>query len=108
MLRSPGFRALARRHWRMGAREMRSSLSKRAFLRTRRASCPRSGRADMRPAHAGVRAQAVERDGSLVDDFRLVRSGRILAVGNAPSPAATSSLAIGQHVAAELLGGGDA
>ena len=108
MLRSPGFRALARRHWRMGVREMRSSLSKRAFMSDARSFVPELRAADLQPAHAGVRAQAVERDGSLVDDFRLDRSGPILSVGNAPSPAATSALAIGQHVAAELLVQGDA
>ncbi len=104
MLRARGFRALARRHWRMGAREMRSSLSKRAFVSDARSFVPELRAADLEPARAGVRAQAVGRDGSLVDDFRLVRSGGILSIGNAPSPAATSALAIGQHVAAELLG----
>ncbi len=104
LLRSPGFRALARRHWRMGAREMRSSLSKRSFVSDAQSFVPELRAADLQPAHSGVRAQAVERDGSLLDDFSLAGSEGILCVGNAPSPAATSALAIAEHVAGELLG----
>jgi L-2-hydroxyglutarate oxidase LhgO len=59
--------------------------------------------ADVEAGGAGVRAQAVDRDGSLVDDFRIQRLGPVLAVRNAPSPAATSSLAIAEHLCAELL-----
>jgi L-2-hydroxyglutarate oxidase LhgO len=102
-LRWPGFRRLVRRHWRSGLRELHGSLSRRAFLREAREFIPSLERADVEPAPAGVRAQAVDRDGSLVDDFRISRVGRIVAVRNAPSPAATSSLAIAEHVTAQML-----
>jgi L-2-hydroxyglutarate oxidase LhgO len=102
-LRRPGFRRLARRHWRTGVRELHGSLSRRAFLREARTFIPALRRADVEPAPAGVRAQAVDRDGSLVDDFRISSLGRVVAVRNAPSPGATSSLAIAEHVVAQVL-----
>jgi L-2-hydroxyglutarate oxidase LhgO len=102
VLRSPGFRRLARRHWRMGLLELRRSLSKRAYLAGARAYVPELADADVEPAAAGVRAQALDRDGSLVDDFRIQEVGPITLVRNAPSPAATSSLAIAEHVVASL------
>ncbi len=98
-LRWPGFHRLVRRHWRSGVRELHGSLSRRAFLREARAFVPELRDADVERAPAGVRAQAVDRDGSLVDDFRISRLGRVVAVRNAPSPAATSSLAIAEYVA---------
>jgi L-2-hydroxyglutarate oxidase LhgO len=94
----PGFRRLARRHWRMGAREVAGSLSTRHYLRFARKYVPELTTDDVVRAPAGVRAQAVDRDGSLVDDFRISRLDNVLAVRNAPSPAATSSLAIAEHV----------
>jgi L-2-hydroxyglutarate oxidase LhgO len=103
-LRSPGFRALARRHWRMGARELRSSLSKRSFAAEARRYVPEVSADDLVAAPAGVRAQAVDPDGSLVDDFRVHRLGRVVAVRNAPSPGATSSMAIAEHIAEVALG----
>ena len=102
-LRWPGFRRLVRRQWRTGVREIRGSLSRRAFLREARGFIPEIGPADVEPAPSGVRAQAVDRDGSLVDDFRISQLGRVVAVRNAPSPAATSSLAIAEHVAGLVL-----
>ena len=63
---------------------------------------------DMPPATAGIRAQALESDGSLVDDFRISRRGAVVAVRNAPSPAATSSLAIAEHLVDVLLTEDDA
>jgi L-2-hydroxyglutarate oxidase LhgO len=93
-----GFRRLARRHWRMGVRELRGSLSKRAFLAEARRYVPALRRSDLVRAPAGVRAQALDPDGSLVDDFRISRMGTVTAVRNAPSPGATSSLAIAEHV----------
>jgi len=98
-LRSPGFRALARRHWRAGVREMRGSLLKAALAAEARRYVPGLTAADLVPAPAGVRAQAVDPDGSLVDDFRIRRIGPVTAVRNAPSPAATSSLAIAEYLA---------
>jgi L-2-hydroxyglutarate oxidase LhgO len=103
-IRWPGFRRLVRRQWRTGVRELHGSLSRRAFLREARGFIPAIGPADVQPAPAGVRAQAVDRDGSLVDDFRISQLERVVAVRNAPSPAATSSLAIAEHVAGLVLG----
>jgi L-2-hydroxyglutarate oxidase LhgO len=102
-LRSPGFRALARRHWRMGARELRGSLLKQMFAAEARRYVPEVSTADLLPARAGVRAQALDPDGSLVDDFRINRLGPVTAVRNAPSPGATSSMAIAEHIAAQAL-----
>ena len=94
----PGFRKLAARHWRAGVHELRGSLSKRAFTAAAQDYVPSLRPSDLVPAPAGVRAQAVDRDGSLVDDFRISTLGPVTAVRNAPSPAATSSLAIAEHV----------
>jgi L-2-hydroxyglutarate oxidase LhgO len=102
-LRSRGFRALARKHWRMGIHELRGSISKRAFAAEAMRYVPEISAADLVPASAGVRAQAVDPDGSLVDDFRIHRLGPITAVRNAPSPGATSSMAIAEHIAEEAL-----
>ncbi len=98
----PGFRRLAAKHWRMGVEEMAGSLSKRLYLRRAQAYVPEVTVRDIVPAAAGVRAQALDRDGSLVDDFRISRLDRVLAVRNAPSPAATSSLAIAEHITEQL------
>ena len=84
--RARGFRALARKHWRMGAHELRGSLSKQAFAAEARRYVPDVTAADLVPAPAGVRAQAVDPDGSLVDDFRINRLGPVTAVRNAPPP----------------------
>lgn len=104
-LRGPGFRRLAVRHWRTGLREIYGSVSKRAFVAAARSFVPELSARDVVPAPAGVRAQAVDPDGSLVDDFRIGRRGPIVTVRNAPSPAATSSLAIAEHIAAQVLDG---
>jgi L-2-hydroxyglutarate oxidase LhgO len=97
-LGSSGFRHLARRHWRMGARELAGSLSRRAFVAQARSFVPELRLRDVEPAGAGVRAQALDADGTLVDDFRISERGRIVMVRNAPSPGATSSLAIAEYV----------
>ena len=102
-LRSRGFRALARQHWRMGMRELRGSLSKQAFAAEARRYVPEVSAADLVPSQAGVRAQALDPDGSLVDDFRINRLGSTIAVRNAPSPGATSSIAIAEHIAETAL-----
>jgi L-2-hydroxyglutarate oxidase LhgO len=101
---SAGARRLVRRHWRAGVREMRGSLSKRAYVAVARAYVPELGAGDVVRAPAGVRAQAVDPDGSLVEDFRISHLGTVTAVRNAPSPAATSSLAIAEHVVGSVLG----
>ena len=95
----PGTRRLARRWWRVGAREVVGSLSRAAFAREARRYVPALRARDLRPGPSGVRAQAVARDGSLVDDFVIRHLGAVVAVRNAPSPAATSSLAIAEHIA---------
>jgi L-2-hydroxyglutarate oxidase LhgO len=100
----PGFRHLARQHWRTGLSEMRGSVSRRAFVAGARRYLPELTAADGDGRHAGVRAQALDRDGSLVDDFRISRLGRVTLLRNAPSPAATSSLAIAEHLCEGLLG----
>ncbi len=102
-LRCRGFRALARRNWRMGVRELRGSLSKRAFAAEAARYLPGVTADDLVAAPAGVRAQALDPDGSLVDDFRVNRLGPITAVRNAPSPGATSCMAIAEHIADAAL-----
>jgi L-2-hydroxyglutarate oxidase LhgO len=94
----PGMRQLAKAHWRTGAKEMLRTASKRAFVAEARRYVPDLTPADVIRGPAGVRAQAVARDGSLVDDFVLALSGRVLHVRNAPSPGATASLAIAEHI----------
>jgi L-2-hydroxyglutarate oxidase len=94
----PGFWHMARRHWRTGITEMRGSLSVRSYMRAASRYVPEIGAADVVRAGAGVRAQAVDRDGSLVDDFRINERDGIVTIRNAPSPAATSSLAIAEYV----------
>ncbi|MDL4772008.1 MULTISPECIES: L-2-hydroxyglutarate oxidase [Thermomonosporaceae] len=101
-LRWPGSRRLARRHWRTGLKELYGSAVKRAFVAEARGFVPELAAADVVPAPAGVRAQAVDLDGSLVDDFRIGLLGPVVTVRNAPSPAATSSLAIAEHVVERL------
>jgi len=102
-VRYGGFRRLARQHWRMGLAEMGRSVSRRAFHRAVRRLVPEVAAGDLRPAPAGVRAQAVRPDGTLADDFVIEATARAVHVVNAPSPAATASLAIGAHVAGLAL-----
>ncbi|WP_051467935.1 L-2-hydroxyglutarate oxidase [Actinomadura oligospora] len=100
----PGFGALARQHWRTGAREMYGSLFRSAFVREARSFVPSLRTSDVVSAPSGVRAQAIDPDGSLVDDFRISTLGPVTSVRNAPSPGATSSLAIADYVVAEAFG----
>jgi L-2-hydroxyglutarate oxidase LhgO len=102
LARSAAFRRLARRNLRTGLRELHGSVSRRAFLAEARTYLPWLGPGDVMPAPAGVRAQAVDPDGSLVDDFRIHRVGPVTTVRNAPSPAATASLAIAERIVSEL------
>jgi L-2-hydroxyglutarate oxidase LhgO len=102
----PGTWRMAGQHWRTGIKEMRGSLSKRAYMKQARLYVPGIGPADVVRAGAGVRAQALDRDGSLVDDFRIHRLGPVTTVRNAPSPAATSSMAIAEHVLDVIEEGG--
>lgn len=100
-----GFWRFAGRHWRTGVEEIRRDVSRTAFLRACRRYLP-----DLRPEHLapgpfGVRAQAVNRDGSLEDDFSLGKGDGILHLRNAPSPGATASLAIGRMIGERVLAG---
>ncbi len=102
-LTAAGFWHLARRYWRVAAAEMWRDWSRRAFLAQLRRFVPDLGSQHLVFGPSGVRAQALGRDGTLVDDFLLGGSDRVLHVFNAPSPAATSSLAIGRVLASEAI-----
>ena len=97
-LRYGGFLKLAARHWRMGLGEIHRSLSKAAFVKALQRLIPEIQAKDLRPCRAGVRAQALAADGSMIDDFLWVSQGRMVHVCNAPSPAATASLEIGRQI----------
>jgi L-2-hydroxyglutarate oxidase len=94
----PGFWRMAGKHWRNGLDEWHRSLSKPAFVRALQRLLPGVRENDLVPGGSGVRAQALKRDGALVDDFQFVPSGKVLHVLNVPSPAATASLAIGKAI----------
>jgi L-2-hydroxyglutarate oxidase len=97
-----GFIRMAFKHWRMGFGEMWRSLSKKAFVRALQRLVPEIKAEDLEAAPAGIRAQAVAPDGSLVDDFLIVEGDRVVNICNAPSPAATASLQIGSTVVDRL------
>ncbi|MBC2931971.1 L-2-hydroxyglutarate oxidase [Nocardioides sp. zg-1228] len=99
-----GFRRFARQHWRTGVMEMAGSLSRRRFVAAARRYVPELRLDDVVSGPSGIRAQALERSGALVDDFRITTRDRVTALRNAPSPAATSSLAIAEHVVDVVLG----
>lgn len=99
MLAYRGFWAMGRRYWRMGLYEYYRSLSRSAFLGALQKLVPDLRDQDMAPGGSGVRAQAVTSSGSLVDDFQIVETANAIHVLNAPSPAATASIAIGRHIA---------
>lgn len=99
----PGFYRMALHHWKAGARELYGAVVKRVFVTGAQRYVPELTAADFERAGTGVRAQAVGRDGSLIDDFALDESDNVVAVRNAPSPAATSSLAIAEYLAQRVL-----
>jgi (S)-2-hydroxyglutarate dehydrogenase len=99
----PGFWRMARHYWPIGAVEVYRSLNKRALARSLSRLVPGIADADLVPYPAGVRAQAVARDGTLLDDFVLRETARAVHVLNAPSPAATASLVIGESIATRVL-----
>ncbi|MEV5517747.1 L-2-hydroxyglutarate oxidase [Streptomyces flaveolus] len=101
----PGSWRMAAQHWRTGIKEYRGALSVRAFMRDAGLYVPGVGAGDVVRGGAGVRAQALDRDGTLVDDFRIHQTDRITAVRNAPSPAATASMAIAEHIVDAVFGG---
>jgi (S)-2-hydroxyglutarate dehydrogenase len=95
----PGFRKIALKYWQTGIGEYYRSYSKSAFTKALQKLVPDIKKEDLLPAGSGVRAQACDRTGGLVDDFKIVEKAGIINILNAPSPAATSSLSIGQTVA---------
>jgi L-2-hydroxyglutarate oxidase len=94
-----GFWHMAGKHWQMGLGEFYRSFNKQAFVRALQRLIPALQAADLQPGGAGVRAQALEPNGLLADDFRIVETERMVHVLNAPSPAATASLSIGHTIA---------
>jgi L-2-hydroxyglutarate oxidase len=102
-LRWPGFQKVAMQYWQIGLGEMYRSFSKAAFAKALQKLVPEVRMSDLKPVEAGVRAQACDREGGLLDDFKILEEDKFIHVLNAPSPAATSSLAIGDTVAKMAL-----
>lgn len=98
----PGFRKIALRYWKTGMGELYRSYSRAAFASALQKLVPEVCAEDLLPGGAGVRAQACDRSGKLLDDFFFLRTARTLHICNAPSPAATSSLSIGESIVDEL------
>ena len=99
----PGFRKIAQKYWRTELRELHRSFSKAAFVKALQELIPEIAIDDVEDGGSGVRAQAVDRAGNLVDDFAILESRNVLNVCNAPSPAATSCLSIGEHIAGKAV-----
>ncbi len=98
-----GFWKMASKYYKMGIGEFHRSLSKKAFVKALQKLLPEITIDDIAPGGAGVRAQALEPDGKLVDDFRIVEAYKMIHVLNAPSPAATASISIGQTIAEKII-----
>ncbi|MEP6356727.1 MAG: L-2-hydroxyglutarate oxidase [Hyphomicrobiales bacterium] len=103
-----GFWKLMFKNWRSGLAEFKNSLSKKRYLKLCQKYCPSLTLADLEPYPTGIRAQAVLNDGTLVHDFLIKRTSRMLHVCNAPSPAATSSIPIAEHLADMIVDGSNA
>jgi L-2-hydroxyglutarate oxidase len=99
----PGFWKMAAKHYKMGFKEYYRSFSKTAFVKSLQKLIPDITEADIEPGGAGVRAQALEKDGKLTDDFRIVEAEKMIHVLNAPSPAATASLSIGDKISQLII-----
>ncbi|MAT58424.1 MAG: L-2-hydroxyglutarate oxidase [Ignavibacteriae bacterium] len=99
----PGFQIVAKKYWKTGFGEFYRSFSKKAFVKALQRLIPEIQEDDLIPGGSGVRAQACDKTGGLLDDFSIIKNKRIVHVCNAPSPAATSSLAIGEHITSEVL-----
>jgi L-2-hydroxyglutarate oxidase len=99
----PGFQKVAAKYWQTGLGEMYRSFSKSAFTKALQELIPEIREEDLEDGGAGVRAQACDRTGGLLDDFAILETDRAINVCNAPSPAATSSLSIGQTVSEKVL-----
>ena len=94
----PGFWKMTAKHWRTGMQEMHRSYSKSVFVGDLQKLIPEIQSSDLEPGGSGVRAQAVASSGAILDDFHILRGRKALHVLNAPSPGATSSLAIGEYL----------
>jgi L-2-hydroxyglutarate oxidase len=103
LLAFPGFWIMAAKYWRMGLGEMYRSWNKRAFVAALQTLLPELGSDDLRPGGAGVRAQAMDRKGRLLDDFSIIEAPDAIHVLNAPSPAATASIVIGEAIVDKAL-----
>lgn len=103
MLLYPGFWKMARKHYRMGFEEFKRSFSKKLFVKSLQKLIPELTEYDIIPGGAGVRAQALDRDGKLLDDFRIIQTDKMIHVLNAPSPAATASLSIGDTISEMII-----
>ena len=99
----PGFRTVVTKYWRTGLGEYHRSLSKQAFVKALQKLIPEIQSEHLEPGGAGIRAQACDRQGNLLDDFHIRQDGNIIHVCNAPSPAATASLAIGKTISDSVL-----
>jgi L-2-hydroxyglutarate oxidase len=99
----PGFRAVVKKYWRTGLGEYHRSFSKQAFVKALQKLIPEIRAEHLEPGGAGVRAQACDDKGNLLDDFDIRKDGNIIHVCNAPSPAATASLAIGHTISESVL-----
>ena len=99
----PGFRKVASKYWKTGLGEMYRSFSKKAFTKALQELIPEIQENDLMVGGSGVRAQACDKDGGLIDDFLVMEGKRFINVGNAPSPAATASLAIGNQISQMVL-----
>ena len=106
MLRFGGFWKLARNQFRTGVVEQWDSLYRPGYLKRVQKYCPQLKVSDFRPEEAGIRAQAVRSDGTMIEDFHFLTTDRMLHVANAPSPAATSAMPIARHRADDVLGVG--
>ncbi|MBB3240114.1 L-2-hydroxyglutarate oxidase LhgO [Pseudomonas sp. Tn43] len=102
MLTNPGILKVLKNNLKPGLVEMRNSLFKGGYLKLVQKYCPSITKTDLMPYPAGVRAQAVSRDGKLIDDFLFVTTPRSINVCNAPSPAATSAIPIGAHIVSKV------
>ena len=98
-----GFYYIARKYWKMGFMEFYRSFSRLAFLKSLQRLVPSIQDGDIIPGGAGIRAQACDNEGNLIDDFLFVESENVLHVCNAPSPAATACLAIGETIAEKVV-----
>lgn len=103
MITYPGFWKMVKKHYKMGFEEFRRSFSKKLFVKSLQKLIPSLTENDIVPGGAGVRAQALDRDGKLLDDFRIIQTDKMIHVLNAPSPAATASLSIGDTISDMII-----